>query len=141
MTTKVVICLVGCLRGVYRGKTKNRDLNKKPAQIKKNDDCATEDVKVQEGTTEGKCVAGAVLTKGQTKKSDKIHPIKVKEAMSSVDKTMIEKLQKNDSEEGKLFIRENYVREFFTKNGLLYRKHQETKTGRSSNKLVVPTGL
>ena len=27
------------------------------------------------------------------------------------------------------------------KNGLLYRKHQETKTGRSSNKLVVPKGL
>ena len=27
------------------------------------------------------------------------------------------------------------------KNGLLYRKHQETKTGRSSNQLVVPKGL
>ena len=26
-------------------------------------------------------------------------------------------------------------------NGLLYRKHQETKTGRSSNQLVVPKGL
>ena len=27
------------------------------------------------------------------------------------------------------------------KNGLLYRKHQETKTGRSSNHLVVPKKL
>ena len=27
------------------------------------------------------------------------------------------------------------------KNGLLYRKHQETKTGRHSNELVVPKGL
>ena len=27
------------------------------------------------------------------------------------------------------------------KNGLLYWKHQETKTGRSSNELVVPKGL
>ena len=36
---------------------------------------------------------------------------------------------------------ENYVGEFFMKNGLLYRKHQETKTGRSSNQLVVPKGL
>ena len=42
---------------------------------------------------------------------------------------------------GKLIIRENYVGEFFMKNGLLYEKHQETKTGRSSNQLVVPMGL
>ena len=27
------------------------------------------------------------------------------------------------------------------KNGLLHRKHQEMKTGRSSNQLVVPKGL
>ena len=27
------------------------------------------------------------------------------------------------------------------KNGLLYRKHQEMKTGRSSNQLAVPKGL
>ena len=27
------------------------------------------------------------------------------------------------------------------KSGLLYRKHQETKTGRNSNQLVVPKGL
>ena len=73
-----------------RGKTKNRDSKKKPAQIKKNDDHATEDIKVQEGTTEGKCVAGPVLTRAQAKKSDKIHPFKVKEAISSVDKTTIE---------------------------------------------------
>ena len=41
----------------HRGKTKNRDSKKKPAQIKKNGNHATQDVKVQEGTTEGKYVA------------------------------------------------------------------------------------
>ena len=80
-----------------RGKTKNRDPKKKPAQIKMNDNRATEDIKVQGGTTEGKCVAGPVLTRAQAKKSDKIHPLKVREAMSSVDKTTIEDLQKKDS--------------------------------------------
>ena len=114
----------------------------------KNDNRATEDIKVQEGTTEGKCVTGPVLTRAQAKKSNKIHPLKVKEAMSSVDKTTIEDLQKKDSPLKKCFdqvrkpiIRENYVGEFFIKNGLLYWKHQEMKTGRSSNKLVVPKGL
>ena len=68
--------------------------------------------------------------------------------MSSVDKTTIEDLQKKDStlkkcfdRIGKPIIRENSVGEFYMKNGLLYRKHQETKTGRSSNQLVVPKGL
>ena len=68
--------------------------------------------------------------------------------MSSVDKSTIEDLQKKDSTlkkcfdpVGKPIIRENYVGEFFMKNGLLYRKHQETKTGRSSNQLVVPKEL
>ena len=48
---------------------------------KKNYNRATEDIKVQEDTTEGKCVAGPVLTRAQAKKSDKIHPLKVTEAM------------------------------------------------------------
>ena len=69
-----------------RGKTKNRYSKKNLAQIKKNDNCATEDIKVLEETTERKCVAGPVLTRAQAKKSDKNHPLKVKEAMSSVDK-------------------------------------------------------
>ena len=33
------------------------------AQIKKNDNPATQDVKVQEGTTERKCIAAPVLTR------------------------------------------------------------------------------
>ena len=60
--------------------------------------------------------------------------------MSSVDKSTIENLQKKNSTLKKCFdcigkpiIRENYVGEFYKKNGLLYRKHQETKTGRSFN--------
>ena len=105
-------------------------------------------MKVKEGATEEKCVAGPVVMRAQAKKSDKVHPLKVKEAMSSVDKSTIENLQKKDStlkkcfdRIGKLIIRENYVGEFYKKNGLLYRKHQETKTGRSFNQLVVPKEL
>ena len=131
-----------------RGKIKNRDPKKKPAQIKKNDNCAADDIKVQEDTTEGKCVAGTVLTRAQVKKSDKIHPLKVKEVMSNVNKTAIEDLQKKDStlkkcfdRVGKLLVREDFVGEFYMKNGLLYRKHQEAKTGRRSNQLFVPKGL
>ena len=72
----------------------------------------------------GKCFAELILTTVQTKKSDKIYPLKVKEAMSSVDKSTIEDLQKNFTlnecfdRAGKLIIRENYVGEFFMKNGL-----------------------
>ena len=43
-----------------RGKTKKGDSKKKPTQLKKIDNHATQDVKVQEGTTEGKCVARPV---------------------------------------------------------------------------------
>ena len=139
MTTnlKVVICLVGCSkRNPTEKKTKNRYSKKKPAQLKKNDNNVTKDVKVQEGTTEGKCVAGPVLTRAEAKKSDKIHPLKVKKAMSSVNNSTIEDLQKKDStlkrffdRVGKPIIREISVGAFFMKNGLLYRKHQETNTG------------
>ena len=52
--------------------------------------------------------------------------------MSSVDKSTIEDLQTKEStlkkcfdRVGKPIIRENYVREFFMKNGLLYSKHLE----------------
>ena len=127
---------------------KKRDSKKKSAQPKENDDRARRNVKVKEGTTEEKCVAGPVVTRAQAKKSDKVHPLKVKEAMSSVDKSTIENLQKKDSSLKKCFdrigkpiIRENYIGEFYKKNGLLYRKHQETKTGRSFNQLVVPKEL
>ena len=72
----------------------------------------------------------------------------VKEAMSSVDKSTFENLQKEDltlkkcsDRIRKLIIRENYVGEFYRKNGLLYWKHQETKTGRSFNQLVIPKEL
>ena len=127
---------------------KERDSKKKPAQPKENNDRARRNVKDKEGATEEKCVAGPVVTRAQAKKSDKVHPLKVKEAMSSVDKSTIENLQKKDStlkkcfdRIGKPIIRENYVGEFYKKNGLLYRKHQETKTGRSFNQLVVPKEL
>ena len=103
-----------------RVETKNRDSKKKPAQIKKTNNHATQVVKVQEGTTEGKC--GPVLARAQAKKSDKIHPLKVKEAMLSVDKSALEDLQKKDStlkkcfdRVGKPIITENYVGEFFMK--------------------------
>ena len=150
--TRVVIYLLGCLRDPIRRLRrvirKERDSRMKPAQPKGNDVCARRNVKVNKGATEEECVSGPVVTKAQAKKSDKVHPLKVKEAMSSVDKLTIENLQKKDStlkkcfdRIGKLIIRENYVGEFYKKNGLLYRKHQETKTGRSFNQLVVPKEL
>ena len=137
-----------CNQKTEESAPKKRDSKKKPAQPKENDDRARRNVKVKEGATEEKCVAGPVVTRAQAKKSDKVHLLKVKEAMSSVDKSTIENLQKKDStlkkcfdRIGKPIIRENYVGEFYKKNGLLYRKHQETKTGRSFNQLVVPKEL
>ena len=127
---------------------KKRDSKKKQALPKENDVRARQSLKVKEGATEEECVAGPVVTRAQAKKSDKVHPLKVKEAMSSVDKSTIENLQKKDStlkkcfnRIGKPIIRENYVGEFYMKNGLLYRKHQATKTGRSFNQLVIPKEL
>ena len=84
MTIKMVICLFGC--------------SKSPTEEKQR----TQDVTVQKGTTEGKCVAGPVLTRSQVKKTE-IHPSKVKEAMSNVDKSIIEDLQKEDSTLKKCF--------------------------------------
>ena len=57
----------------------------------------------KEDTKEGKCVAVQVLTRPQAKKTDKTHPIKIKEAVSSVDKSTIEDLQKKDSTLKKCF--------------------------------------
>ena len=48
---------------------------------------------------EGKFVAGSVLTSDQVKKSDN-HPLKVKEAISSVDKSTTEDRQKNYTSRG-----------------------------------------
>ena len=44
--------------------------------------------------TRQECVAGPVLTRAQAKNTEKIHPLKVKEDMSNVDKSAIEDLQK-----------------------------------------------
>ena len=137
MITRVVIYLLGCLtRRRQKSALKKRDSKKNPAQPKENDDHARPTVKVKEGATEEEIVAGPVVTRAKAKKSDKVHQLKVKEAMSSVYKSTIENLQKKDVTLkksfdciGKLIIRENYVGEFYRKNGLLYRKHQEMKTG------------
>ena len=79
-----------------REETEHIDSKKNSAQLKKNDNHATQ-VKIQEGATEGKCVARPVLARAQAKESDKIHLLKDKEGMSSVDKSNIENLQKKDS--------------------------------------------
>ena len=95
---------------------KKKDPKNKPAQPKENDDRARRSMKVKKGATEEDCVAGPAVTTAQAKKSDKVHPVKVKEAtcMSSVDKPTIENLQKKDStlkncfdRIGRLIIREN----------------------------------
>ena len=57
---------------------KKVDSKKKTDQQKKNDNHARQDVKVQEGATEEKCVSGPVLARAQAKKSDKNQPLKVK---------------------------------------------------------------
>ena len=100
-----------------------RDSKKELVQPKENDDRARRNVKVKDGATEEKCVAGPVVTRAQAEKSDKVNPLKVKEAMS---RSPIENLQKKDSTLKKYFdrigkpvIRENYVGEFYKKNGLL----------------------
>ena len=49
-----------------------RNSKKKPAQSKENDDPARRNVKVKEGATEEKCVAGPVVERAQAKKSDKV---------------------------------------------------------------------
>ena len=54
---------------------KKRDSKKKPAQG--NDDCARRNVKVKEGATEEKCVAGLVVTRAQAKKSDKVNLLRL----------------------------------------------------------------
>ena len=111
-----------------RGKTKNRD----SAQIKKYDNHCTQDVNFKCPRRHHRRKVIPVLTRAQAKKSDKFQPLKVKEAMSSVDKSTIEDLQKNGStlkkcfgRVGKLIIRENFVAEFFIRSGLFYRKHRD----------------
>ena len=93
-----------------------QDSKKKPAQPKGNDDHAGRNRKVKKGATEEACFAGPIVTRAQAKKSNKVHPLKVKKAMSSVDKSTIENLQKKDltikkcfDRIGKPIIRENYV--------------------------------
>ena len=105
-------------------------------------------MKVKDGATEKECVAGPAVTRAQPKKSVKLHLLKVKESMSSVDKLIIENLQKKDSTVKKCFdrigkpiIRENYVGEFYVKNRLLYWKHQEKEKGQILIQLVEPKEL
>ena len=87
---------------------KKIDSKKKPAQPKESDDRARENLKVKEGATEKECVAGPVVTRALAKKSDKVHPLKVKEAMSSDDKSTTENLQK-DSTLKKCFDRTRFM--------------------------------
>ena len=76
---------------------KKRDSKKKLAQPKENDDHVRQNLKVKEGATEEECVARPDVTSAQVKKSDKVYPLKVKETMSSVDKSTIKNLQRKDS--------------------------------------------
>ena len=99
--TRVVIYLVGCLGGptrrLRRVLRRWETLRRNQPSPRKNDDHARRNVKVKKGATEEKCVAGPVVTRAQAKKSDKVNTLKVKEAMSSVDKSTIENLQRKDS--------------------------------------------
>ena len=70
-------------------KTEKSALKKKPTKPKENDDRARQKMKVKEGATKEECFVGPVVMRAQAKKSDKVHPLKVKEAMSSVDKSIL----------------------------------------------------
>ena len=69
---------------------KKKNSTKKSAKLWKNNISARRDVKVKGGATQEECVAIPVVTKAQAKKSDRINPLKVKEALSSVYKFTIE---------------------------------------------------
>ena len=82
VSSPVYPVIIGNVRGPTRtvkSAPKKRDSKKKPAQLKGNDNRARRSMKIKEGATEDKCVAGPVVTRAQAKKSDKVHPLKVKE--------------------------------------------------------------
>ena len=127
-----------------RGELRLETQSSTPAQTKKNDNRATQDVKVQEG----KCVAGPCLTMALAKKTDKIRPLKVKGAMSSIDKTAIEDLQKKYStlkkcfdRVGKPIIRDNYFGEFFTKMDYFIRNIKRRKREEDQTSKLYPRDL
>ena len=117
---------------------KKRDPKKKPAKPKENFNRARWNVKVKGDAPEEACVAIPVVTRAQAKKSDKVQRLKAKEAMSSVDKSTIEDLQTEDATLKKCF---NRVEKPVSLRRMLCWKHQETKTGRSLNKIVIPKGI
>ena len=93
-----------------RGKTKKGDSKKKPAQLRMI-------------TMLHKMSKTKRALRKESVLLDKIHPLKVKETMSSVDRSTTEDLQKEDSTSkkccdrvGKPIIRENYIGNFFMKN-------------------------
>ena len=79
-----------------RWETKKGDSKRKQAQLKKNDNRDTQDVKVQGEATEEKCVAGPVLMRAKAKESEKIHPLKVKKSYVKCQQVY----QTRSSEEG-----------------------------------------
>ena len=116
-----------------REENKNRDLKKKPAQLKKKYIMLHKMSKSKRAPWKESVLLDQ-FWRGLSK-NDKIHPLKVKEAMSTVDKSTKEDLQKRDCTlkkcsggVGKPIFRENYVGEFYMKNVLHFRKHQEMKT-------------
>ena len=147
-TTRVLLCLAGCsqrssierkLRRLLRGSETQRSSQPNPRRMITMLDRMSKSKRAP--------LKKSVLRQGlRRRRVIKIHPLRVKEAMStSVNKSTIEDLQRKDStlkkcfeRVGKLVFRENNVGDFFLKNAKLYRKHQETNTGRSFNQLVIP---
>ena len=101
---------------------------KKPAQPKKNENCARRNVKVKGDTTEEECVAG--VTRAQAKKRDRIYLLKVisYNGLCPLLTRLLLRICRRRIRlcfdcVGKPVIRENYVGEFYMKNRVLYRKH------------------
>ena len=88
-------------------------------------------MKVKEGATEEKCVAGPVVTGAQASKNDKVHPLKVRQVnyCESLEEGFdIEEVFRSHWEADH---QRELRRRVPKKNGLFYRKHQETKMRQS----------
>ena len=110
MTTKVVICLVGCSRSPTEGKLRRETRRRSQPSSRMI-------------TMLHKMSKTKTAPRKESVLLDKIHPLNVKETMSSVDRSTTEDLQKEDStlkkccdRVGKPIIRENYIGNFFMKN-------------------------
>ena len=93
MTARVVICLVACSKRCPTEMKLRRVLRTRET-LRRNQPSPRKMIAMIDGMqrsmgapTKEECIAGPVVMRPQANKSDKVHPLKVKEAMSSVDES------------------------------------------------------